>query len=327
MSRAPFTASVVSLLTGSILCGMKFLAYYSTGSTAILSDALESIINVVAAGVASFAIHLSRRGADQDHHFGHGRIEYFSAGLEGTLIAIAGVLIFYESVIKIIRGGELHNLGPGMILIAITVGVNLLLGLYLIRTGKTHHSRALIADGKHILTDVYSSIALVGGLGAVYLTGWTILDPIIALIMATWILYSGLRLLLSSFDSLMDRADPELVHQVVKSIRRNAPPGMIHPHRLRIRELGPELVVDFHAILPAFMTIETLHEIEVTIAGGLSEDLNRTVDLMLHTDPCIPENCVDCDLDPCNIRSRDHKNMQEWTSERLLADIHHPFMD
>jgi cation diffusion facilitator family transporter len=188
---------------------VKFVAYFLTDSTAILSDALESIINVVASGFALYSIYLSNQPPDTSHPYGHGKIEYFSVGFEGALIILAAVAILYKAIPAFFYPRMLAQLGLGIFLLLGTSAVNLVLGLFLIRTGRQTRSMPLEADGKHLLTDVYTSVGVVGGLVLVKLTGWQGWDPLAACAVAINIIFTGWRLVKESFGRLMDEADPD----------------------------------------------------------------------------------------------------------------------
>ncbi len=326
-NKLAFRAALISIFVGSIICLLKFAGYYITGSSAILSDALESIINVLAAAFAAYSIKVASQDADHDHLYGHGKMEYFSAGIEGALIVVAGGLILYEAISQLIVGGSVQSMDQGILLIAVSSLGNGLLGLYLLHNGKEHHSKALQADGQHVMADFYTSVGLLGGLLAVHFSGLMWLDPVIAIVMAIWIVYNGLKLLTSSFDNLMDRADPELLELTAVAMSRVRIPELIDPHRLRLRELGNRLLVDFHVIMPWYLNVEEVHEIEVTFASRLEKEIGRPIDLMMHTDPCIPENCNQCKVDSCKKRKSKPTEAADWSISGLIQDIHHPFAD
>jgi cation diffusion facilitator family transporter len=323
--RLALTASSISVFAGAAICLLKFAGYYITGSHAILSDALESIINVLAALFSAFTIRKSISGVDRFHPYGKGRLEYFSAGFEGGLIALAGIVILYESIPRIFRPDQIRRLDEGIFVVVIATVGNALLGYYLVRTGKRHHREALIADGHHIFSDVITSIGMIGALIVVYFTGIQRLDPVIASAMAVWILFSGFRILRSSFYRLVDRISPETLAKLVAAMEKNRTPPLILPHRLRLRESGPSLMLDFHVVVPNYCTVKEIHDIETGFSISLARDLGREVDLMMHTDPCIPANCKICSMPECPIRSESKKRHIEWTEEFLLKDVHHPF--
>lgn len=320
-------ASIVSLVAAALICGIKFAGFYITHSNAILSDALESIVNVLASFLLMLSVRISHEGADEDHHYGHGKIEYFSAGFEGGLIVLAGFFILYESIPMVFKGNVLHKVDIGIVLVVIAGMLNAVLGLFLIREGKKFHSHALIADGQHVMVDVYTTLGVLAGLILVYIFKAPWIDPAIAVIMGFWILWNGYKILSVSFNRLMDKVSPEMIESVVNAMSGNKTPEMILPHRLRIRESGRGLLLDFHLIMPSYLTVNIIHEIEITFQRKLSLTLNRDIDLMIHKDPCIPENCLICPMPACKIRSKDSIGIPDWSAKRLLSDINHPFAD
>jgi len=324
-SRAVQRASYISIAVGALICAIKFRGYYVTSSQAIFTDALESIVNVVAAVFAAISIRQSLRGADSDHPYGHGKLEYFSAAFEGGLIALAGGIILWESIPAIFRGARVSNLNEGLLLVFISAILDLLLRFYLKSLGKKHHSVALIADGSHVLTDVYTTVGLLIGLVIVTLTGFTILDPIIASLMALWILYTGMRLMIQSYDRLMDKTDPQLLMKVCDALRSNKKEEFIIPHKMRVRESGNRILMDTHLVVPSYLTIDKLHDLESDLEIAISEELNRPVDLLLHADPCIPEYCKLCSMKKCPIRFEEQNKNTGWSADELSRDISHPF--
>ncbi|HMW60158.1 MAG TPA: cation diffusion facilitator family transporter [Leptospiraceae bacterium] len=322
--RLRLRASVVSIVVGFLVCLLKFAGFLTTGSYAILSDALESIINVAAASFAAYCIVQGARKADFDHPYGRGRLEYFSASLEGALILLAGVIILNESIPKLFAGNVVGRMDLGLMFTGVGTVANGILAAFLIRSGKKHHSMALEADGHHVWSDVVSSIGLFVGLVLVAISKLPWLDPLLACIMALWILWSGFRILRQSFFQLMDRASPDVVTKVTSAIAELRKPEMIHPHRMRLRESGPYVLVDFHMIVPRFFTVRQLHDLEEHIHRNLESILDRPVDLMLHNDPCTSNNCGYCSMKNCRVRKKKQTSQLKLDPQHLLEDISHP---
>src|SRR5205823_2290679 len=229
----------LSLLLSAGLLAVKFLAYQLTGSAAVLSDALESIVNVIASGFALFSITLSARPPDASHPYGHGRVEFFSAGFEGALIAAAAVAIFVTAFPRVLFPQPIAQLSLGMALVCGAGAANALLGVYLQHVGRRSHSPALVADGKHLLSDAYTSAAVLVGMLLVRLTGWNVLDGLIALAVALHILVMGGRLLRESIARLMDEAEPALLQSIVQTLQTARQPSWIDLHNLRAWRSGP----------------------------------------------------------------------------------------
>ena len=295
-------AAIVSLVIGTALLGVKYVAYVYTGSSAILSDALESIINVVAALFAVFGLRFASQPPDQGHPYGHGKIEYFSAVFEGGLIAFAAVLIVWYSVAELIRGPELAQLELGLVLTVAAGAVNLLLGWYLIREGRKHRSITLVADGKHVLSDFQTSAGVVVGLALVRLTGIAWFDPIAALLVGVNLGFTGWHLVREAAGGLLDEGDPRLLTGLVAELEKNRVPGIIRVHRLRAIRSGRETHADAHVFVPEFWTVDQAHD----AVGELEQRVLATPaldgELVFHVDPCHRAFCAVCDLADCPVR-------------------------
>ncbi|MCP3954425.1 MAG: cation transporter, partial [Desulfobacterales bacterium] len=251
--------AAAAIIVGLAIMAAKFYAWHLTGSSAILSDALESIINVVAGGFALAAVMMSARPPDEDHPFGHGKIEFFSAGFEGALIILAAFGIFKVGFGHLLNPQPLPHLGAGLAVLLGTAVVNLLLGMTLLRLGKKTGSLVLEADGQHILTDVYTSGGVVIGLFLAHLTGWLWLDGTIACLVGVNILWTGLRLVKRSFAGLMDTMDPDLLQQVVDLINRHRRDEWIDIHKLRVWRSGQLIHIDLHLILSGDLNLDDAH--------------------------------------------------------------------
>ena len=313
-------AAVISVVAAVFICGIKFAGFYLSGSVAILSDALESINNILTAAFALYSVHQSFRLADRDFLFGRGRLEYFSAGFEGGLIVLAGLLILYESVPRLWTGGQLQDLEAGMGLVLLAALLNGALGWYLIRVGRRHDSPALEADGRHVFTDLVTSVGVLAALVLVRVTGWTLLDPLVAVGLALWLLWTGYGITRDSFFQLMDRVAPETLAMVITALRARRRDDLVYPHRLRIREVGRRLLLDLHAYVPRYYTVEATHELETGFAAEVEQELGRELDFMMHIDPCRPDHCVLCAKSGCPVRARDQTFHVGWNEAGLLSE-------
>ncbi len=311
-------AAILSLSVGVGMFIFKIAAYLITGSAAIFSDAAESVVHVMATGMALFSIILSSKPADESHPYGHGNVEYFSAGIEGILILVAAIFIIYESTIAIINGPQLQKLGIGAIIITIASTVNLLLGTYLIRTGRKTNSLTLVADGKHVLTDSVTSFGVIAAVIIVLITDIMLLDPIIAILIALNILYTGWKLIRQAIGGLMNEANPELLEKIgnkLISLKKNY---WIDIHELRFWESGDKLFLDFHLILPYYFTIKQTHQEENEIEAELRESFPNT-ELKIHLDFCVPELCKYCSYTDCNVRSDIKSRDFKWDVNKLTG--------
>lgn len=319
-------AIIASLAVGITLLAVKFFAYTLTGSAAILSDALESIINVVASGFALYSILLSARPPDKSHPYGHGKIEFFSAGFEGALITLAAVAILYEALPKLAAPLPLVRLDLGILLVVGAGVVNLLLGGFLVRTGKRTNSLALVADGKHVLTDVYTSFGVVGGLTLVRLTGWMVLDPAVACAVAAYIIISGAKLLRQSFIRLMDEADIAVLTTIVDALQVHRKPEWIDLHHLRSWRSGDHHHIDCHLTLPRYWELDQCHETEKEVEEVILQRLGGKGETIVHLDPCVPECCQYCCVKECPVRSAEPDMTLVWTVESATGEpMYHYF--
>jgi cation diffusion facilitator family transporter len=301
-SRTRLRAGTLSLCVAVLLLGAKFLAYQITGSSAVLSDALESIVNVVAAAFGIGSILFAGRPADRNHPYGHGKIEFFSAAFEGGLIVFAAILIVYESVQALLRGPELRELDLGLGIVFAAGVANALLGLFLVRIGHRHDSLTLVADGKHVLSDWWSTAGILVGLLLVKFTGWVWLDPLIACLVAAQLFWTGFRLVREAAGGLLDEEDPELLTRLVAVLAPRIGGGIVHLHQLRARRAGRFHHVDAHLVLPEFWTVERAHEVSDDLAARVIRELGVEGELVFHTDPCRRAYCAECDLADCPVR-------------------------
>jgi cation diffusion facilitator family transporter len=313
---------LISLITGIILMIAKFSAYFLTASNFVLTDAAESIVNVLASSFAFFSIYLSSQPRDENHPYGHGKVEYFSVFIEGTLILVAGLVIIVKSVYGIFYPNEIHDLLTGAIIIGITGAINGALGYYMINKGKTIPSITIEADGKHLITDMVTSSGLVIGLLLIHFTGIIVLDSVLSILVGGYIIFTGYKLVRRSVGGLMDEADFDVVTNVVKVLNDKRPDAWIDIHNFRAQKYGNELHIDCHLTLPNYFDLNRVHE-EVSMVDKL---INREVtktELFIHTDPCLPDCCHYCSMPNCPIRFEAKREHIEWTMDRVIRNKKH----
>lgn len=252
-------AMTLSLVIGLVMFVLKTSAYLLTGSAAILSDAAESVVHVAAVGFAFYSLRLSYKPADASHLYGHAKISFFSAGFEGAMIILAAVYIMYESIHKWLHGLALDNLGWGTAMTAAAALINGALGGYLVWIGRQKQSLILTANGKHVLTDCWTSLAVLVGLGLTMITGWLPWDPICGILMAGNILWSGGGLIRSAFTGLMDSADPAVQQQLLDLLERETSQRGLTYHQLRHRNHGDAHWIEFHLLFPANVSLSAAH--------------------------------------------------------------------
>lgn len=263
---------------------LKFGAYLLTGSVGLLSDAAESIVNLVAAFVALLALHVASRPPDEDHHYGHAKAEYFSAVIEGLMIFVAAVFILYTSVERFLHPASLENVGVGLAISVVASVINGVVALVLLRAGRSHNSITLIADGKHLLTDVWTSGGVVLGVLLVALTGWQRLDPVIAFAVGCNIVWTGWHLIRQSVDGLMDKAlDAERQGQI-HAILAEFTGDEVSYHGLRTREAGHHIFGALHVLVPGTWSVRRGHDLVEDIEDRLRTELPE-IDMSIHLEP------------------------------------------
>lgn len=295
-------AGLISLTIGVVLLGVKYVAYLLTGSAAVLSDALESIVNVVAAVFALGSLVFAGRPADSGHPYGHGKIEYFSAVFEGGLIAFAAVAIVWYAIGDLISGPKVVAVESGVFLTFGAGVVNALLGWYLVRTGRRANSLILVADGQHVLSDFWTSLGVVVGLVLVHATGIAWFDPAVALVLGGNLAITGFRLVRRAAGGLLDEEDTDLLGSMVAAFDNARMPGIIRIHRLRAIRAGRYTHVDAHLVLPEHWTIEQAHEATDAFERRVIAACNIEGEMVFHSDPCRRQLCPACELPDCPIR-------------------------
>jgi len=272
----------LSLIVGVAMLVGKTFAYAITGSAAIMSDAAESIIHVIAVAFAAFSLWLSGRPANQQYNYGFERIAFFSAGFEGALIIIAAITIIIAAIQKWMAGLQIEQLGMGTALVAAAAGLNAALGAYLVYTGKRSQSLILVANGKHVLTDSWTSFGVVLGLLLVIWTGWKPFDPLCAIAVALNILWSGGHLIWQSVTGLMDYSDPGVRKAVDEALTGECKARGIGYHEVRLRSLGQRVLVDVHLLFPFEMSLGDAHRVATELESTVEKRVPFNVELVTH---------------------------------------------
>ncbi len=301
-TRVRLRAGLLSLLVAGGLLWAKFYAYQITGSTAVLSDALESIVNVIAALFALGSLAFAGRPADRNHPYGHGKIEFFAAVFEGGMIAFAAILILYTAGKGFVRPTELRQLDVGL---AITFGAGLVnagLAWFLMRTGRQTQSLTLVADGKHVLSDFWTSVGVVVGLLLVKITGIIWLDPLVAGIVGLNLAWTGLRLVRHAAGGLLDEEDTTLLGRLIEALDAYRMPGIIRIHHLRAIRAGRFTHVDAHLVVPEFWSVDRAHTLAEAFENRAMTSCGIEGEIVFHIDPCHRAYCAQCDVLDCPVR-------------------------
>lgn len=313
----------ISLGLSVVLLVIKFTAYFLTSSTAILTDAVESIVNVIASGFAFYSIYLAGLPPDQNHPYGHGKIEFLSSGFEGAMILSAGLVIIWQAILSFLAPRQLDNLGWGLVLIGATAAANGFVGWMLIRSGRQTDSAALTTDGKHLLTDTFSSIVVMIGVGLVALTGQGWIDSALSLVLAVVIIYNGAQITRQSVARLMDETDAPTLDRVVALLKAYKDRNWIDVHNLRVQKYGADLHVDCHLTLPYYWELSRVHDEVHHFENTLKEGFQGEVEMFVHTDPCMKECCHYCRVADCPVRASAFIRDVNWTAANLPLNQKH----
>jgi cation diffusion facilitator family transporter len=302
---------------------IKMVAFWVTRSVAILTDALESTVNVIAGFIGLYSLFIAAKPRDENHPYGHGKAEFLSAAVEGTLIIVAGLVIIYESILHLIYPPELKQLDRGIILVAFTAVVNFVVGFISIRIGKKNNSLALTASGKHLQTDTYSTLGIILGLLLIRFTGLTWLDSVTAIVFAFIIITTGYRILRHSLAGIMDEADKELLQKMLAVLNANRRKNWIDLHNLRVIKYGGQLHIDCHLTVPWYLNVVEAHKEVEELGLLIKREFGTVFELFVHTDPCLDFSCSICTKDECTVRKRPFEKRIEWTLENVLRDKKH----
>lgn len=313
----------IVLSVGILLLTAKFVAFILTNSNAIFTDAVESIVNVVAAIIGLYSMMLALKPKDDDHPYGHGKVEYISASLEGGLIVSAGIGIIIKSIYSFFIPHEIKQLDFGIILIVFTGIINYIIGFLIEHKGKKNNSLILVSGGKHLQTDAYSTAGILIGLGIVYLTDWVWLDALIAIVFGFIIIYTGFKILKQSVSGIMDAADKTLLNDIMQTIEKERSQNVIDIHNMRLIKYGATWHIDCHITVPYYFTVEQAHKEIDAIDQLINNKLNNQVEFFIHTDACIDTSCTICPKTDCTVRKTPYEGTTSWTLEAVLRNRKH----
>jgi len=306
-----------------ILLLVKFIAYYLTHSISILTDALESIVNVVAGFIGLYSLYVAAKPKDRDHPYGHGKAEFISAAVEGTMIIAAGGIILYKAVQHLLYPTPLHQIDYGIWLVAATAVVNFIAGFYCISVGKKNNSLALQASGKHLQTDTVSTVGIIIGLLLLYFTGYQWIDSTVALLFGVYIMYTGYIIFRRSLAGIMDEADEQLLNKIVELLNANRKENWVDLHNLRIIKYGSVLHLDCHLTVPWYLNVHEAHKEIDVLSMLVKKEFGESVELFVHSDGCLPFQCPICDKENCPVRQAAFQQEVNWTVHNILQNKKH----
>lgn len=302
---------------------IKIIASYMTNSAAILTDALESLVNVIAGFLGLYSVWLANKPRDENHPYGHGKIEYISASIEGTLIIMAGVIIIISTIQKIADPEPVTAVYEGMILIGITAVINIVVGIYAKRFGTKRLSPAIAAGGAHLMSDAYTSFGIILGLIVVKWTGWILLDYIIAILFASIIIYTGWKVIRKSLAGIMDEADMVFLQEFVQFLDVNKHKDWIDLHNLRVIRYGSVIHIDAHMTLPWYYDVNAAHQAVKDLELLIKNRYDTSVELFIHIDACTLHSCTICCKEDCTVRKQPYTQHLTWTLHNVLKNKQH----
>ncbi len=302
---------------------VKIIAWYLTNSVAILTDTLEYTINVISSFVGLYSLRIASMPRDANHPYGHGKVEFLSAAVEGTLMIASSFLIIFQALGNLVQPHSIVQLDYGIYLVAFTAVINYGMGEYAIRTGKKNSSLALIASGKHLKSDTYATIGIVTGLILIYFTNLVWIDSLVAIIFSIIIVVSGYKILRSSVAGIMDEADEELLEKIIKSLQAARKENWIDMHNLRIIKYGETLHFDCHLTVPWYLNVHEAHKEIDDLADLIKKNFGESVELFVHTDGCLDFSCKICSKSDCKVRVSQFEKKINWSIENISNNKKH----
>ena len=306
-----------------VLFVLKFVAYFMTHSLSVLSDALESIVNVLAGIIGLYSLYVASKPKDKDHPYGHGKAEFVSAAFEGSLIITAGFIILYESIATFFEPTTLHNLDNGIWVLLSTAFLNLGGGFIAKKIGKKNKSLALVSSGQHLLIDSFTTFAVTIGIGLVLLTHYNGIDSIIAIAMGVWIIYNGYKIIRESLAGIMDEADMALLEEVIKEINHDRNANWIDLHNLRVIKYGALMHIDCHLTVPWYYNVNEAHFAVDDFIKLIQNKFGASVEFFVHTDGCMSFSCPICTMEACEKRKDNFQKKLNWNLENVLSNLKH----
>jgi cation diffusion facilitator family transporter len=302
---------------------LKVVTYILTHSLSVLSDSLESVVNIVATIVGSYSLFVASKPKDKDHPYGHGKAEFVSAAFQGTLIIGIGCLIIYKAIDSFIHPFSLQNLNNGIWLVVIIAIINLVTALVLNRIGKKNKSLAILASGKLFQIDFFTTAAIAIGFILLLVTGYQKIDTLIALFLGMYVIFDGYKIVRQSLAGIMDEADMVLLKEVITEINLSRNAKWIDLHNLRVIRYGSLLHIDCHLTVPWYYNVNEAHEAVDDFAVLIQNKFSDSVEFFVHTDPCMPFSCPICTIENCEQRIAPFEKKLNWNIENVLSNSKH----
>jgi cation diffusion facilitator family transporter len=306
-----------------LLLTVKFIAYYITGSVSVLTDAMESIVNVAAGFIGLYSLYVAAKPRDTDHPYGHGKAEFISSAIEGTLIVSASVIIIYKAIEHLLYPVEITKIDKGIILISATAVINYVMGYITVQKGKKNNSPALLAGGKHLQIDSYSTLGIILGLLLIYFTSINWIDSLVAILFGTFAGFTGYKILRKSIAGIMDEADIELLDKMVRVLNKNRRENWVDLHNLRVIKYGAVLHIDCHLTVPWYLNVNEAHFEIDELASLIRKEFGESLEIFVHSDGCLYVQCPICIKPDCPVRRHNFEKRVEWTLENILQNKKH----
>lgn len=316
-SKTNFAFQKTVAIVGIGLFIGKLIAWHLTNSDAVFSDAMESIVNIIAGFMGLYSLYLAAKPKDIDHPYGHGKVEFVTSGIEGALIIFAGVIILVQAVDSLLHGNVPKKLDWGMLIIAVTAVINYLMGYISVKKGIRENSLVLQSSGKHLQSDTLTTLGVVISLILVYLTKIYWIDAAVALIFGGYIMFVGYKIIRKALSGIMDEADQKLLSKMAKILNENRKREWIDIHNTRIQQHGSGLHIDAHLTLPWYFELRKAHEEMEETYKLISENSSRAIEFNFHLDDCKPFSCEICQLSECQVRQRPFVKKIEWDENNI----------
>jgi cation diffusion facilitator family transporter len=313
-------------IIGVLLFVGKIFAWQLTGSDAVFSDAMESIVNIVAAFMGLYSLYIAAKPSDEDHPYGHGKVEFVTSGIEGSLIIIAGIIIIIQAIGSLIKGNVPEKLDWGMAIVAATAIINYLMGYISYKKGIKENSLVLQSSGKHLQSDTITTVGVVLSLMIVHFTKLYWLDSVVALVFGGYIMIIGYKIVRKSLSGIMDEADIEMLKKLAKILNENRKTDWIDVHNVRIQQFGSRLHIDAHLTLPWYFQLRNAHSEMEEVIKQIVEHSDRNIEFNFHLDDCKPDSCEICQISNCAFREKPFVKKIDWNAENI-AQPHKHFLD
>lgn len=310
-------------IVGVLLFIGKIIAWHLTNSDAVFSDAMESIVNIIAAFMGLYSLYLAAKPKDLEHPYGHGKVEFITSGVEGALIIFAGIMIIVEAFDSLLHGNNLNKLDYGIFIVAATAVVNYLMGYISIQKGKKENSAVLISSGKHLQSDTITTAGVVLSLILVYFTKIYWIDSAVALVFGVYIMFVGYKIIRQALSGIMDEADLEMIDRLSKFLNENRKPEWIDLHNTRIQQHGSGLHIDAHLTLPWYLKLREAHQEMEEMVMLIVNNSDRNIEFNFHMDDCKPISCEICQLSECPVRERKFVGKVEWNTQNITQPDKH----